>query len=243
MSTNITYIRKKFLKKQLSKTSKRFAINTINKLLDTKYVYHFNWFGIPTIQFPSDLIVLQELIFKEKPKIIIETGIAHGGTIIFYASILKLLYEKNFKVIGLDIKIKKKNIKNIKKNKLSKFIKLIEISSTDKKVPNLIKRDINNKKTLVVLDSNHTHDHVLNELNLYSNLIKKNDFIVVMDTAAEFVNKKHINKNRDFKKGNSPHTAVKIFLKENKNFKIEKEYEAKSLITGCFDGFLRKIRD
>ena len=87
MSTNINHIRKKFLKKQISKSSRRFAINTINKLLETKYVYHFNWFGIPTIQFPSDLIVLQELIFKEKPTIIIETGVAHGGTLIFYASI------------------------------------------------------------------------------------------------------------------------------------------------------------
>ena len=173
MSTNINHIRKKFLKKQISKSSRRFAINTINKLLETKYVYHFNWFGIPTIQFPSDLIVLQELIFKEKPTIIIETGVAHGGTLIFYASILKLIHEKNFKVIGIDIKIKKKNKKNIKKNRLSKFIKLIEISSTNKKVLNLIKKVVNNNKLLVVLDSNHTHDHVLNELNLYSKILKK----------------------------------------------------------------------
>ena len=243
MSTDINFIRKKFLKKQLSKRSRRFAINTINRLLDTKYVYHFNWLGIPTIQFPSDLIVLQELIFKEKPKIIIETGIAHGGTLIFYASILKLIHDKNFKIFGLDIKIKRKNKQNIKKNKLSKFIKLIEKSSTDKKISSILKNEINNKKTLIVLDSNHTNDHVLAELNLYSKLIKKNDFIVVMDTATEFVNKKHINKNRDFKKGNSPYTAVMNFMKKNKKFKIIKEYEAKSFLTGCFDGFLKKIKN
>ncbi len=243
MSTEISSIRKKFLKKQLSSKSRKFAIRTINKLLDTKYVYHFNWFGIPTIQFPSDLIVLQELIFKEKPKVVIETGIAHGGTLIFYASILKLLHEKNFKIIGLDIKIKKKNRKKILENKLSKHIKLIEKSSTDKSIKPFLKREIKNKKVLVVLDSNHTNDHVLNELNLYSKVIKKNDYLVVMDTATEFVNKKHINKNREFKKGNSPYTAVKAFLKKNKNFKIEKEYEAKSFITGCFDGFLKKIKN
>ena len=240
---DIKLIRKKFLKKQLSKKSRKFAINTINKLLDTKYVYHFNWLGIPTIQFPSDLIVLQELIFQEKPKIIIETGVAHGGTLIFYASILKLIHENNFKVFGLDIKIKKKNKQNILKNKLSKYIKLIEKSSTDEKIPKILKKEINDKKTLVVLDSNHTHEHVLNELDLYSKLIKKNDFIVVMDTATEFVNKRHINKNRDFKKGNSPYTAVMSFMRKNKQFKIIKDYEAKSYLTGCFDGFLKKIKN
>lgn len=236
----INELRNKYIKKQ-ERSKDKNSINFINKLLETKYVYHFNWLGVPSIQFPSDLIVLQELIYNRKPDIIIETGVAHGGTLLFYSSILKIL-KKKFKVIGIDIKIKKENKKKIYRQKnLSKNIRLIETSSTNINTINKIYRISKNKKVMVVLDSNHTHEHVLKELNLYSKIIKKNDYIVVMDTITEFIDQKFINKKRNFKKGNSPYTAVTEFLKKNNNFVIDKLYENKSFFCGAQNGFLKKI--
>ena len=239
MPQNINQIRKENISKQ-GKLKSKIAVPMINKLLETKYVYLFDWFGLPTIQFPNDLIVMQELIYKYKPDYIIETGVAHGGTLLFYTSILKLI-KKKFKVIGVDILIKLENKKKIKKHFLSKNIKLIETSSTDIKTFSKLKKITSGKKTLVVLDSNHSHKHVLEEIKLFSKLIKKNGYIVVQDTTTEFVKKKHINKNRDFGKGNNPFTAVNTFLKTNNKFKIDKYYENKSFITGCFNGFLKKV--
>lgn len=237
---NINLLRKKFLKVQ-KKNKDKFSLGFINKLLESKYVYHFNWMGIPIIQFPSDLIVMQELIYDRKPDIIIETGVAHGGGLLFYASILNNI-KNHFKIFGIDIKIKKSNKRKIiQKKKLIKNIQLIEKSSTDLSVIKLLKENCKNKKTIVILDSNHSHSHVLNELNLYSNFIKKNDYIIVLDTITEFIDQKFINKNRNFEKGNSPYTAVKEFLKKNKNFKVDKFYENKSFICGAMNGFLKRV--
>ena len=127
---HINLLRKKFLKIQ-EKSKNKYAINFLNKLLETRYVYHFDWFGVPTIQFPSDLMVIQDLIFRSKPDIIIETGVAHGGSLIFYSSLLSLLKVKNYKIIGIDIKIKKENRKKILNSKVSKNIELIETSSVN----------------------------------------------------------------------------------------------------------------
>ena len=237
MDSTINNIRNKYIKTQGK--NKNIAIKIINTLLNTKYVYHFNWMGIPTIQFPSDLIVIQEIIYKYKPDFIVETGVAHGGTLLFYASILKLI-KKNFSIIGIDILIKKKNRRKILSSKLSKYIKLFETSSDNLSTFKKIKKIIKGKKVLVILDSNHSHNHVLNELNLFAKIIKKNGYLIVMDTTTEFVNKKHINKDRNFGKGNNPYTAVNEFLKKNKNFKIDYYFENKSFITGCFNGFLKK---
>ncbi len=237
---NIDVLRRKNFKAQEKKIKNRQIIKTVNYLLDTKYVYNFDWLGIPTIQFPSDLLVIQELIYNYKPDIIIETGVAHGGTLIFYSSIMTLI-KKKFKIYGIDIKIKDKNKYRILNHPIAKNIKLIEKSSTDNDLLVFFKKKIKNKKTLIFLDSNHSHDHVLNEIKLFSNFIKKNGYLVVMDTTTEFVNQKHVNKGRNFGKGNSPYTAVKEFLGKNKNFKICKYYENKSFITSCYSGFLKKL--
>jgi cephalosporin hydroxylase len=238
---NIKTIRSHYLKLQ-ENNKKKFSIDIINKLLETRYVYHFNWLGVPSIQFPSDLMVLQEIIFKTKPDIIIETGVAHGGTLLFYSSILNLI-KKNFLVVGVDIKIKKKNKKKIMAlKKVSKNIKLFEASSIDKNFFEKIRKIVKNRSVMVVLDSNHTHDHVLAELKMYSNIIKKNNYLIVMDTITEFIDQKFINKDREFKRGNSPFTAVIDFLKTNNKFKIDKTYENKSFICGAMSGFLKKIK-
>tara|TARA_A100001015_G_scaffold174433_1_gene193924 strand:+ start:162 stop:887 length:726 start_codon:yes stop_codon:yes gene_type:complete len=231
--------RKNNLKNQASWKNKKKVIKFINYLLESKYLYNFNWLGVPIIQYPSDIVVLQELIYKQKPDVIIECGIGHGGSLILYSSILSVI-KKKFKIIGVDIEIKKDNKKNILNHKLSKNIKLIEGSSTNIKVIKNIKKMIGNKKNiLVILDSNHTHRHVLNELNVYKKFIKKNNYIVVLDTLIEFINKKFL-KNKLFSKGNSPHSAVKEFLKKNKEFRISKFYENKAYMTSAYDGFLIK---
>lgn len=236
---NINKLRKINLNLQKNRIKKGDAVKLINYLLETKYVYNFDWLGIPSIQFPSDLIVFQEVIYNYKPDVIIETGVAHGGSLIFYSSIMSLI-KKKFKIYGIDIKIKKKNRIKISKHPLANKIELIEKSSTDKSLQNLFDKKIKNSKVLVFLDSNHSHEHVLNEIKLYSKYIKKNGYLVVMDTTTEFVKKKFINKGRNFGKGNSPFTAVKEFLKTNKSFVIDNYYEDKSFITSCFSGFLRK---
>lgn len=233
--------RELLIKKQGQIKNKLKAYNFINFLLDTKYVYNFDWMGFPIIQFPSDIIVLQEILFKEKPDIVIECGIGRGGSLIFYSSILKLI-KKKFKVVGIELKLGK-NKKKIKKSPFSKNITLIEGSSTDERSVLKIKKILKNyKKPLIILDSMHTHKHVLNELNIYSKFIKKNGYLIVLDSLIEFINKKHNDPKKKFKKGNSPYTAIVEFLKKNSKFKSDPYFENKALITSAPYGFLRKIK-
>jgi len=224
--------------------NKKKSINFINSLLENKHTYLFDWFGIPIIQFPNDVIILQELIYKIRPKYIIECGVAYGGMLVFYASVLKALNIKNHKVIGIDVKIRPVNKKKIINSGFYKNIDLNETSSTNKKLIKKLKKKYQLKKNvrkLVVLDSNHTKDHVLNELNLYANLLHKGDYIIVMDTIIELINQK-FNKEKEFKRGNSPYNAVNLFLKKNKEFVIDSYYENKSFLTNIRNGFLKKIK-
>ena len=207
---NINNLRKKFINIQGNIKNKKKSIKIINTLLENKHTYLFDWFGIPIIQFPNDIIVMQELIYKIKPKYIIECGVAHGGMLVFYASILKLLNIKKHKVIGIDIKIRPMNRRSIIKSGFYKNINLFETSSTDEKLFNKLKNKYKlkkNERKIVVLDSNHTKEHVLGELNFYSKLLNKGDYIIVMDTIIELINPK-FNKQKNFKKGNSPYNAV-----------------------------------
>ena len=223
-------------KKEFEKT-----IKFVNFLTKKKYTYNFQWLGIDTIQFPSDLIVIQELIYKIKPNVIIETGVAKGGSLIFYSSILNLIKQKYKKVIGIDILIKKKNKNKILKHPMSKNIQLIEGSSTDDKVIKKLK--IKKKsKVLVILDSNHSEHHVLNELSIYSKIVSKGSYLIVLDTTIEYIdNNLNIKKNL-FMRGNNPLTAVKKFLKKNKKFRIDKNLHEKSLVSNAYSGFLKKVK-
>ena len=222
-------------KKLLELTRKWF-----DKSFNYEYSYHFSWLGRPIIQFPQDMIAIQEIIWKTKPDLIIETGIAHGGSLIFSASILELIGKG--KVLGIDIDIRKHNRVEIEKHPLKKRILMLEGSSLDEKIVYKVKKYAENKKrVLMFLDSFHTHDHVLAELELYSPFVKKNGYIVVFDTMVEFMPKNSF-PNRPWGKGNSPYTAVKKFLRQNKRFKVDKEIEEKLLISSCPNGFLRCIR-
>ena len=223
--------------KSLLKKSKDW----IDIVFDYEYVYHFRWLGRPIIQFPQDMVALQELIWKIKPDFIIESGIARGGSLIFYASILELL--NHGKIIGIDIDIRKHNRIEIENHPLFKRIKLIEGSSIDDSVIHKIKKIIKDKKKIMILlDSHHTEQHVLEELEKYSPFVRSGSYVVVFDTIIENM-KKHHSENRPWNHGNNPKTAVTKFLKKNKRFKIDKEIQKKLLITSCPDGYLKCIKN
>lgn len=219
---------------------KKLTRTWFDRAFQYQYSYHFTWLGRPIIQFPQDMIAVQELVWKIKPDIIIETGIAHGGSIIFSASMLQLIGKG--KVIGIDVDIRKHNKIEIIKHPLYKRIKMVEGSSiepkTIKKVFSMAK---NKKKIMVLLDSNHTHDHVLKELEAYSPLVKKGSYIIVFDTMVEDMPKNSF-PNRPWNKKNNPKTAVREFLKKNKRFKVDESFEKKLLITSSPEGFLECVK-
>ena len=238
--------------KKLLKLSKDFIINSST----AKYSYNFSAFGRPIIQYPEDIVAIQEIIWNVKPDLIIETGIAHGGSLIWSASMLALLdlhettkFKKkkvpktlSRKVLGIDIEIRKHNFDAIKKHPMSSRIQMIQGSSVDPMIIDKVKKIAKKyKKILLILDSNHNHDHVLKELNAYAQLISKGSYCVVMDTIIEDMPKNFF-LNRPWDVGNNPKTAVKNFLKSNKNFKIDKNIQNKLLITVAPDGYLQKIR-
>jgi cephalosporin hydroxylase len=221
---------------ELKKISRKWFYKSFNY----EYPYHFTWLGRPIIQYPQDIIGLQELMWKIKPDLIIETGIARGGSLIFSASILEMIGKG--KVIGIDVDIRKQNKIEIQKHYLFKRIIMLEGSSLDEKIVKKVYRLARGKKKiLLLLDSFHTHDHVLRELNLYSNLIRKDNYILVFDTIIEDMPKNTF-PNRPWGKGNNPKTAVKEFLKINKNFKLDRKMEEKLLITSCPNGLLKRIK-
>lgn len=223
-----------------NKKFKRLSNDFIIESAKQKYVYDFDWLGRPIIQFPQDIIALQEIIWEIKPDLIIETGIAHGGGLIFYASMLELIGKGE--VLGIDIDIREHNRKEIEKHKMAKRIKMIEGSSIDKNVIKQVSKIVKkHKKIMVCLDSLHTHKHVLAELNLYSKFISEGSYIVAMDTIVESM-PKNFYKDRPWNKGDNPATAVKIFLKNHKNFIIDKNIENKLLITSCPGGYLKRIK-
>ena len=222
--------------KKLKKIALNFFINSWRQ----KYSYNFDWLGRPIIQIPQDIVALQEIIWETKPDLIIETGIAHGGSLIFYASMLELIGRGE--VLGIDVDIREHNKKEIEKHKMAKRIKMIEGSSTDEKVVKEVEKiGKRHKKVMVCLDSLHTHKHVLKELNLYSKFVTKGSYLVVFDTIIEYFSKGFF-KDRPWDKGNNPATAVKAFLKKNKNFVIDKEIENKLLITCAPGGYLKRIK-
>jgi cephalosporin hydroxylase len=205
-----------------------------------KYNYNYTWLGRPIIKYPDDIIVMQELLWKLKPDLVIETGIAHGGSIVFTASMLKMMDVKNFKVIGIDIDIRKHNLDEIKKSPVYKNLELHEGSSIDLKIIHKIKKNIKKyKKVLVILDSNHSHNHVLQELNLYSKFVTKNSYLILPDTYIDFMPKNTFQK---WEKGNNTYTAMKEFLRKNKNFKIDYQINKKSLISEAIEGYLKRIK-
>ncbi len=214
----------------------------IREIARHKYAYNFTWMGRPIIQFPQDMIALQEIIWQIKPDLIIETGIAHGGSIIYYASLLEMIGGEG-KVVGIDIDIRSHNRAEIESHPMFKRIHLIEGSAVDPDIAEEVyKLVVGKQKIIVILDSNHTHNHVLSELNLYSHLVTKDSYLVVFDTIVEDMPDEFF-PDRPWGKGNNPKTAVWEFMKTNDRFEIDKDIEAKLLITVAPDGYLKCIKD
>lgn len=184
---------------------------------DTKYVYTFSWMGRPIIQLPEDMIRIQELIYKIKPNVIIETGVAHGGSIVYYSSILKAM-GINGKVVGIDIDIRAHNKTALLSHELKPYFELIEGSSIDPKIVAKAASFIpsNESVVLVLLDSNHSKEHVLSELELYSELVTKGSYIVATDGIMKDL-KGAPRSNADWDE-NNPYQAVKEFLKNRNDF-------------------------
>lgn len=230
----------------------------VDESIKTNYSYHFEWLGRPIIQYPQDIVGTQQLLWSIQPDLIIETGIARGGSLIFYASILELIAQcggpNNAKVLGVDIDIRAHNKEAILAHPMSKRIEMIQGSSIDQSIVEQVKQIAKNtKRIMVCLDSNHTHNHVLEELRLYAPLVSVDSYLIVFDTVVEDLPSSLIN-DRPWSKGNNPKTAVFEYLKEIESqktvgidgtdlkFQIDKQIENQLLITVAPSGFLKRIR-
>ncbi|GAB4293609.1 MAG: cephalosporin hydroxylase family protein [Oscillatoriaceae cyanobacterium] len=212
-----------------------------NASCEYKYSYNFTWMGRPIIQYPQDILAMQEIIWQVKPDLIIETGIAHGGSLIFYASMLELLGQGQ--ILGIDIEIRPHNRIAIEQHPMFKRITIIEGSSVAETVAQQVYDFAKGKqRVMVVLDSNHSHQHVLRELDLYSPLVTKGSYLVVFDTVVEDMPPDFF-PDRPWGKGSNPKTAVWEFLQKNNRFEVDKDMENKLLITVAPDGYLRCTKD
>jgi cephalosporin hydroxylase len=210
--------------------------------LKHEYSYHFEWLGLPIIQYPQDIVAYQEIIWNVKPDLIIETGIARGGSLVLSASILQLIGKGQ--VLGIDIDIRKENFEKIKSHALNKRIKMIQGSSIDENTIKQVKKIVKNKKRIVVvLDSNHTHEHVLKELENYSQFVKKDSYLIVFDTVIEDIPESIAKKSKKpWGKGNNPQSAVKEFLEKNSRFVIDTNIQNKLQISVAPNGYLKCIK-
>jgi len=238
-------------------------------ILDTspyKYSYNFTALGRPIIQYPEDIVAMQEIIWDTRPDLIIETGIAHGGSLIHYASILALLdytdaiqneeildpAKPKRRILGMDIDIRSHNRKAIESHPLSNRIDMFEGSSIATDMVSKVRSYAEDyKNIMVVMDSNHTHDHVLEELKAYAPLTSKDCYCVVFDTVVEDM-PDFVHANRPWGPGNNPKTAVWEYLEflkdgggqeqkgQSLEFEIDKTIENKLLITVAPDGFLKR---
>ena len=218
-----------------------------NQAILGKYAYHFEWLGRPIIQYPQDIVAMQELIWSVQPELIIETGIAHGGSLIFSAAMLELNAvcggPSDAKVVGIDIDIRSHNRTAIEAHPMSKRISMIQGSSIASDVIDQVKTAAAGKRRILVcLDSNHTHDHVLAELRAFGPLVTRGSYCVVFDTIIENLSPAAIG-DRPWSPGNSPMSAVQAYLKETDRFEIDHVIENKLLITVAPHGYLKCVKE
>lgn len=234
----------------------RMSSEWLNRSAMSRYSYNFEWLGRPIIQYPQDVVGFQELIWSVKPNTIVETGIAHGGSLILSASMLALLdlceaitngtpldtRAPRRQVIGIDIDIRPHNRAAIEAHPLARYITMIEGSSVEPSVIHQVHDMMDdNEATLVSLDSNHTHEHVVAELNAYASLVTPDSYCVVFDTVIEDMGADAF-PDRPWGQGDNPKTAVWEFLESHPEFEIDKNIQHKLQITVAPDGFLRRVR-
>lgn len=224
--------------------------------MQRKYVYNFDWMGRPIIQYPQDIVAVQDLIMSIKPDVVIETGIAHGGSLVLSASMLALLDMAEAiesgqtidpkisrrRVIGIDIDIRAHNRAAIKAHPMSSRILMVEGSSIAPEIVQQVHSLIEgHEKVMVFLDSMHTHSHVLAELDAYAPLVTLGSYCVVFDTFVENM-PDNLFPDRPWGPGDNPKTAVWEYLKTHPEFEIDKSIQHKLLITVAPDGYLKRVR-
>lgn len=202
-----------------------------------KLMYELTWLGIPIIQFPEDIMMMQELIWKLRPDVIVECGLAHGGSAVFYASLCELIGKG--RVIGIDIEVRQYNRMAITSHPLSGRIEIIEGSSIESSTFNLVKKTIDDaKKVMVVLDSNHSREHVLKELELYHTLVTPGSYLVVMDGAQ--ANVWEVPNCKRFTPDDNPLYAIQQFIKSHSKWEIDEHY-TRLHVTSNPSGFLHRL--
>lgn len=214
--------------------------------LSSQYSYNFSWLGRPIIQYPQDIVAMQEIIWSVQPDLIIETGIAHGGSLIFSASMLELNAAcggpQHALVVGIDIDIRPHNRAAIEAHPMFKRIKMFQGSSIGPEIVTQVRALAEGKqRILVCLDSNHTHDHVLAELEAYAPLTSTGSYCIVFDTVVEDT-AECCPSNRPWGKGNNPKTAVWEYLKTHPELEIDRQMDNKLLISVAPDGYLKRAR-
>lgn len=225
----------------------RSAATFMRESTQPKYSYNFTWMGRPIIQYPQDMIAMQEIIWRVQPDLIIETGIAHGGSLIFNAAMLELNAAcggpQDARVLGIDIDIRAHNRVAIETHPMFKRIDMIQGSSIAPEIISQVKAHASGKQRILIsLDSNHTHDHVLAELEAYAPLTSVGSYCVVFDTIIEDL-PSDMYPDRTWGPGNSPKSALRKFLIDNPDFMIDQIINNKLLISVANDGYLIRTSD
>ncbi len=217
------------------------SLDWFNRASRYEYSYHFTWMGRPIIQFPQDIMALQEIVWETRPDLIIECGVARGGSLILHASLLELLGGDG-RVLGIDVDIRPINREEIEAHPMYRRITMIEGSSVDPEVVARVRAlAADHGSVMVVLDSNHTADHVLSELRHYSPLVSRGCYLVVFDTVIHHMDP-GLCEDRPWGRGNSPRDAVQRFLAESDDFEVDVGIDRKLLITAAPGGYLRCVR-
>lgn len=207
-----------------------------------KFTYNFTWMGRPIIKFPNDMVVQQELMWNLKPDLVIECGIAHGGSIIFTASMMEMMGIEG-EVVGIDIDIRAHNRSEIEKHPMFKRITMYEGSSTDPEIVEKVRRHTEGKNcVMVILDSLHSHEHVYNELKAYAEMTTIGSYCILPDTFIEFFPKGYYSDTRPWDVGDNPYTAMKQYLEETDLFEIDRTLTEKAMITETIDGYLKRVK-
>ncbi len=222
------------------------AASFMRSSIASRYSYNFSWLGRPIIQYPQDIVAMQELIWSIQPDLIIETGIAHGGSLIFSASMLELNAAcggpQHALVLGVDIDIRRHNREAVEAHPLFRRVEMIEGSSIAPEVVQRVNAIASGKRrVLVCLDSNHTHQHALAELHAYAPLVSVGSYCVVFDTVIEDL-PAEMYPDRPWGPGNNPKTAVREFLVGHPEFEVDARVDHKLLISVAPDGYLRRVR-
>ena len=227
------------MSEEFKNTAKKF----LSQSVDARYSFNFKWMGRPIIQYPQDIVAVQELIWDVKPDLIIETGVAYGGTAVFFASLLELNAlsggPKDAEVWCIEIDLRAHNREAILAHPMYPRLRIFDGSSLDEKIAlEVSQKALQCDRVMVILDSNHTHQHVLGELNLYASLVSVGSYCVVFDTVIEDLEVV----DRPWGKGNNPKTAVAEFLKTNYDFVVDQAIDEKLLISVAPGGYLKRIK-